>query len=89
MPDSFVKDPDEVVDYVRDWSADLGDDTIATSEWVPDDGIDVDSDDSDDTTATVWLSGGTVGNTYNVLNRITSVGGRVFDKTLRFAIRAK
>jgi hypothetical protein len=89
MPDSFEKDPDEVLDYIRNWSAVLGDDVIDESTWTPADGIAVDSDSHDDTTATVWLSGGALGATYAVLNRITTVGGRTFDKTLRFTIRSK
>lgn len=89
MPDSFVKDPDEVLDYVRDWTAVLDGDTIATSTWTPDDGITVDSNSHDTTTATAWISGGILGATHLVLNRITTAGGRTFDKTLRFQIRAK
>jgi hypothetical protein len=90
MPDSFVKDPDEVLDYVRDWSAVLvGGDTIATSTWTPETGITVNSSSHDDTTATVWISGGTLGADYGVLNRITTTAGRTLDHTLRFLIRAK
>lgn len=89
MADTFVKDENEVLDYVRDWSALLGEDTIATSTWTPETGITVDSNSHTDTTATVWISGGTTGATYGVLNRITTAGGRTFDKTLRFQIRAK
>lgn len=89
MTDTFVKDPDEVLDYVRDWSAALGDDTIATSVWTVPTGLTKDSDTNTTTTATIWLSGGTLGANYEVLNRITTAGGRTFDKTLRFRIRAK
>lgn len=89
MADTFIKDPDEVLDYVRDWSADLGADTIATSVWTVPDGLTKDSDTNTTTTATIWLSGGTLGANYEVLNRITTAGGRTFDKTLRFRIRSK
>lgn len=94
MPDSFNKDPDEVLDYVRDWSVVLDGDEIATSVWLPveeaeADQITVDSDSHDETTATVWLSGGNLNVTHKVLNRITTTGGRTFDKTLRFKIKAK
>ena len=89
MADSFIKDPDEVLDYVRDWTAVLDGDTIATSTWTPPTGITVDSNSHTDTTATAWISGGTLGQSYDVLNRVTTAGGRTFDKTLRFIIRAK
>lgn len=89
MPDSFVKDPNEVADYVRDWSAILGADTIATSTWTPDTGITVNSSSNTTTTATVWLSGGTDGTNYGVLNRIVTAGGRTHDFTLQFLIRSK
>lgn len=89
MADVFLKDPDEVLDYVRDWSALLGADTISTSTWTPDSGITVNSSSNTTTTATVWLSGGTLGTTYGVRNRIVTAGGRTHDFTLRFVIQAK
>lgn len=89
MPDSFLKDPDEVESYVRDWTADLDGDTIATSTWVVPSGITKDSDSNTTTTATIWLSGGTLDEDYALVNRITTAGGRTLDKTLTFLIRAK
>jgi hypothetical protein len=89
MPDVFLKDPNEVLDYVRDWSALLGEDEILTSVWTPDSGITKTAESNTTTTATVWLSGGTEGTTYGVLNRITTAGGRTHDFTLRFVIQAK
>ena len=89
MPDSFMKDPDEVLDYVRDWSAVLDADTIATSTWTPDTGITVDSDSNTTTTTTVWVSGGTLGERYGITNHITTAGGREFDFTLWFLIGEK
>lgn len=89
MADTFVKDPDEVLDYIRDWSALLDGDTISTSTWTADDGITVDSSSNTTTTATIWLSGGTVNQNYSVVNRIVTAGGRTHEKTLTFKIRAK
>lgn len=90
---SFFKDPDEKLDYVRDWTARLAGDTIATSDWtrVEDDpgGLVIDSDTHTDSTATVWLTGGTLGTDVHVTNHVTTAGGREFDKTLRFQIRAR
>lgn len=89
MADTFVKDPDEVLDYIRDWSALLDGDTISTSTWTAETGITVDSSSNTTTTATIWLSGGTVNQNYSVVNRIVTAGGRTHEKTLTFKIRAK
>lgn len=78
------KDPDAVLDYKMDWSAPLAEseDTIASSQWIADTGITIDSQGNDSTTATVWLSGGTAGQEYAVTNRITTSAGRVDDRTI-------
>ena len=84
------KDPDETLDYIVDWSARLGaDDTISTSAFTVPAGLTKDSDDNTTTTATVWLSGGTLGETYEILNRVTTAGGRTYDQTLKLKIKAK
>lgn len=85
----FRKDPDAVLDYVVDWSEWLVDDTIDASEWTVPDGIEKDSDTHTTTTATVWLSGGTLGATYTLVNHITTVAGREEDQTIRIKVRSK
>lgn len=82
MANSFLKDPESVLDYQIDWSTWLGSDTIASSSWVIPTGITEDSDSNTTTTATVWLSGGTAGTTYTVTNRIVTAGGRTEDRSL-------
>lgn len=67
--------PAEVRDYRLDWSGFLGDDTIGTSEVVVT-GATLDSGTNDDTSATIWLSGGTLGTTATITNTITTAGGR-------------
>lgn len=89
MADVFTKDPDEVLDYVRDWTSILDGDTIATSVWTVPAGITKTTDSHTTTTATIWLSGGTADVDYAVVNRITTAGGRTHDKTLTFNIRTK
>lgn len=96
MADRYVKDPDEVLDFVRDWSAALEGDSIDTSQWLPvgftpgaDGAIAIGTSSSTATTATVWLSGGVDGEDYALTNRITTTGGRTFDHTLTFLIREK
>lgn len=86
---TFYKDPDAVLDYTGDWAAWLNGDTIQTSTWIPDDGITVDSSTHDDTTATVWLSGGTNLETYEVTNRVATAGGRTDDRTIKIKVKEK
>lgn len=82
MPQSHTKDVDAVLDYTVDWSAWLDGDTISTSTWEADDGITIDSDTNTATTATVWLSGGTLGATYRITNHIVTAAGREDDRTI-------
>lgn len=90
MPDNYLKDPSAVLDYVVDWGTWMATgDTITTSEFIAETGITVDSDDHDDTTATVWLSGGTVGEIYEVTNRITTDQGRTDDRTIRIFVHER
>jgi hypothetical protein len=80
------KDPDEVLDYQLNWAARLGADTISTSTWTVPEGITQDSASRTDTTTTLWLSGGTSGQTYALLNRIVTVGGRTMDQTVSITL---
>ncbi len=82
----FTKSKDSVLDYKIKWTKWLGTDTIATSTWDADSGITVDSDTNDITSATVWLSGGTTGETYCVKNTITTSGGRTEKKAFHVVI---
>ncbi len=83
------KDPDEVLDYEIDWAARLTTDTISTSTWTVPSGITKDSDSKTSTTTTVWLSGGTLGDSYEILNRIVTAGGRTMDQTVKLKIKTK
>lgn len=82
------KDPNAVVDYNIDWSSWLpDDDTISTSEWIVPAGITEDSETNTDTTTTIWLSGGTAGQSYSLTNRITTAQGRTQDKTITISVK--
>lgn len=86
------KDPQAVLDYTIDWGSRgwlQGGDTIASSAWVVPSGITQDSATHAATTATVWLSGGTVGADYTITNRITTVGGRTDDRSLIIQVRER
>ena len=80
---SFVKDPNAVLDYAVDWSGWLASgETISTSDWTVETGLEEDSSSNTTTVATVWLSGGTAGEIYRVVNRITTNQTRTDDRTL-------
>jgi len=86
MPDTFLKDPNAVLEYINDWSDWLNGDTIATSTWTVPTGITKDSSTNTTTTATIWLSGGTVGENYTAVNHIVTTAGRAEDRSLYFTI---
>jgi hypothetical protein len=80
------KHPDDVLEYQVNWSARLAGDTIATSSWTIPAGITGQAASNDDTAATIKISGGTLGDEYQVLNRITTAAGRTYDQTVLIAI---
>ena len=89
------KDPDEILDYEINWSAPDGarlspGDTIVTSTWpVIPAGITKNSDSHTTTSSTIWLSGGTIGATYELTCRITTAGGRTHDQSVKLQVKAK
>jgi hypothetical protein len=83
------KDPDAVADYKIDWSPWLAGDEILTSTWTVPSGITKDSDTSDSSSSTIWLSGGTSGTIYEFLNRIVTVSGRTNDQTVTIVVADK
>ena len=85
----FYKDPDAILDYQIDWSDWLGADTIVASTWTVGTGIIKDSDTFTATTATVWLSGGTVATSYSATNRIVTTLGRTDDRTIQITVKNK
>jgi hypothetical protein len=88
MADSYIKDPNAVLDYQWDWSAWLpDDDTIASATVTAESGLTVDSSSNADATVTAWLSGGTVGSDYNVTCRIVTADGRTDDRTIRIIVQ--
>ncbi len=84
-----AKDPDDVLDYVVDWTARLDDaDSISTSDWSVTDGdVVVDSQSLSGNKSIVWLSHGTDGTASVLLNRIVTQGGRQMDLTISIKIK--
>ena len=87
----FIKDPDSILDYSVDWGYWLSDvvDTISTSTWIVESGLTEITNTNTTTTSTIWISGGTLGTTYLVTNRITTAGGRSEDKSFYIKIKNK
>lgn len=98
MAIKFIQDPQAVLDYTLDWSNWLvEDDFLAHVSFTAPDGINILSQnvsdsvvtDRENVCATVWLSGGTVGVTYNVTCHIVTDGGREDDRTFQLVIRQR
>lgn len=89
MAQTFEKDPDAVLDYTVDWSTWLGSDTISTSGWTVDSGLTTVTSANTTTTATVWVSGGTLDHTYSLTNTIVTAGNRTDERTIRIVVKNK
>ena len=88
MADSYIKDPDAVLDYQWNWATWLPTgDTIASATVTAETGLTVDSDSNTATVVTAWLSGGTVGESYDVTCRVVTADGRTDDRTITLVIR--
>lgn len=88
-----TKDPDADLDWEFDWSDWMasGDSIVSSTMTIdgPDGALVKDSDSFAGTTATIWLSGGTLHQSYSVTNRITTAEGRSDDRTAEFTIVQK
>jgi len=79
---TYTKDPQAKLDFSIDWSDWLGADTIATSTWTVPTGITTVTSSNTTTTATLWLSGGTLGQRYLCTNHVITAGGRQEDQSI-------
>ena len=88
----FAKDSNAKLDYSINWAPWLvkaGNDAIQASEWIAPAGISATGETFTSTRTTIWLQGGELGQEYDLINRITTVGGRIEDCTIRIKIVAK
>lgn len=89
------KDADATLDYGLDWGAPdeagvswLGDDAITASTWRAT-GCDIAAVPPprfEGSVTKVWLKGGVAGERAEVVNRVTTAGGRVDERTLHIQI---
>lgn len=92
MSTTFTKDAEEFLDYKHDWTAALATgETVTASVWTVPSGLTVGSGayapSFTTTSCTVWLGGGTEGNTYRVHNTMTTSQGRIFNRYFEIKIR--
>lgn len=88
-PNIFIKDPDATLDYTVDWTSWIGADTIATVTWTVASGITNSATSNTTLTATIWLSGGTVGQTYAIACKITTTAGRIDERTFTVTVKQR
>ena len=85
---TFIKDPNAVLDYSIEWSKWLAGDQIATSEWsTSDQALEASGGSITATRTTIWLSGGTVSQSYTVTNQVTTVGGRTDERSFTILVQ--
>jgi|JI10StandDraft_1071094.scaffolds.fasta_scaffold08998_3 hypothetical protein len=85
----FIKDPDATQDYLFNWAAELDGDTISTATFSLSDGLTSVSTSNTTTTASVFVSGGSEGQTYRIRSRVVTAGGRTYDKTIYVAVQER
>lgn len=90
IPDAPPKDPDSIIDYGVDWSAWLASgETISTSAWVVPTGLTNVSESNTTTATAIFVSGGDIGETYTLTNRIVTSAGRTEDRSMLIACQQK
>lgn len=94
MPATFIKDPQETLDFAVDWTAELArvGDTIASVAWAVPSGITQVAAPSpgSGTVCTIWLAGGTANEDYAIACRITTTAApdpRIYERTITIKVR--
>lgn len=83
----YKQDPNANLDWIFDWNLWLGEfEYITVATFITDPGITVTANSHTQKTATVWISGGTEGQTYNITCRITTNEGRIDDRSFTLRI---
>lgn len=85
----LVRDPRSRISVRVDWSEwlTLEGTAIASSSWESDAGVTLDTPASTTTAATVYVSGGTDGETYTIRNTITCANGVIDSRSIRVMVR--
>jgi hypothetical protein len=87
------KDPDATRRYTIDWTRWLASqspgEVISESDWLVPDGLLMQDHGHEPYKTIVWLSGGTLGATYSVINRVITSVGQVQDATIELIMEHK
>lgn len=90
MMTTWVKDSDAVLDWQYDWSSWLETgETIDSYVITAETDITAANDSETGGKVTVWLSGGTAGENYDVACRITTSAGRTDERTITIRVRER
>jgi hypothetical protein len=84
-----AKDPDAEKPYELDWSDRILDDVITESEFEVAEGLTKGNTFFTNAVTTVWLSGGSEGQSYVITNRIRTQGGLRDVQSVKLKIKAK
>ncbi|MEU6582805.1 hypothetical protein [Nocardia sp. NPDC046763] len=85
--DGFIKSPTDIDPWTFDWSEELASgETITASSFIVISGLTLTSAAHTATTATILVSGGTLGTTYLVTNRVATSTGRQLDCSFQVTI---
>jgi hypothetical protein len=103
MPQLFIKDPADSLDYKFDWAAESNGSDTEAGDWLAsgetiishiitvDDGLTLEDDSLTDgnTSVTAWVSGGTDGQVYLVTCQITTnaTPARVAERSITLLVR--
>lgn len=89
---TFLKDPHAVLDYMFDWKSEnwLGvAETITARAVTVETGLTKDSDSEAGGIVTVWLSGGTAGQSYTVACKIDTSDSRTDERTIQVKVEER
>lgn len=84
----ITKDPNSTITYYVDWTDFLGSDTIASSAWTVPAGLtQVGTETHTTHIAYVQVKDGVLGETYVLVNRVTTASGQIEDQSLPIYIK--
>lgn len=86
---TYVQDPDAELDYVEGYTPPEGDSVVSATWTVPAGLTQPQPPTLTGNKATVWLGGGTVGQSYDVTVHFVTAQGREDDRTFSVAIRQR
>jgi len=91
MEKLFYKDPDAELDYAVDWSTWLATgENISTYVVTADSSlITISTHSISSAVVTAWLSGGNVGQTYNVSVKVVTSGSRTDERSFKVKIKER